>query len=192
MSRTAYGEDLSPTTIISKRQCSELFAQGLFGNYVRQWSNLQDVKYSGYKGLLVFRTRASGGGGRTIYDLTVESAKDVSFDPQVNYFNEQLNDQHKHVTFQGEIYRSIRGLELRYSMVNLPMRDALKDHPQHAHGLLPLLLLKQFCCPSGYDCIMELLDVYPDHVIEFTCFDTPCGALADRGWSTIIWEVRSY
>ncbi len=139
------GEDLNRPSITSKRQCSELFARGAFGNYVRQWTSFQAVKDSGYRGLLVFRTRASAGGGRTIYNLTVESAPKIPFDSQVNYFNEQLNDQHKHVTLQGEIYRGFRGLEFRYSMVNLPMRDALKDYAQHAYGLLPLLFLKYFC-----------------------------------------------
>lgn len=175
--------------ITDKTQCSELFARGFFGNYVRQWSTLQEVKDDGYNGVLVFRTRAGGGGGKTIYDLTVDAAAEVPFDPRINYFNEQLNDQHKHVTIQGEICRTHRGLEFQYSMVNLPMRSAMEGHAKHTHGLTALILIKHFCCPSGHDCLMDLMDEYPDHVIEFTCFDIPCGA---RKWLTIIWEVRSY
>jgi hypothetical protein len=175
--------------ITDKRQASKLFAQGSFGNYVQQWDNLDEVKASGYKGLLVLRTRDSGGGGRAIYDLTVEAAEEEDFDYRVNYFNEQLNDQHKHVTIQGEVCRSVRGLEFRYCMLNLPMRPAMEGHSKHASGFAALDLLQRYCCPRGYDCIMELLDLYPDHVLEFTVFDVPCGAL---GWNTIVWEVRNY
>lgn len=176
--------------ILNKRQASELFGSGAFGNYVRQWDNVDQVRASGYEGMLVLRTRAAGGGGGpAVYDLSVEDAAKQPFDPAINYFNEQLNDQHKHVTIQGELCRGTRGLEFRYCMLNLPMRPAIEGHSQHTYGVHALFLLQTFCCGRGYDCIMDLLDAYPDHVIEFTVFDIPCGAL---DWQTIIWEVRRY
>jgi hypothetical protein len=174
--------------IRNKNEASALFAAGVFGNYVQQWESLQEVVDSGYTGLLVFRSRGAGG-GKVVYDLTVEAAAEVPFTPGLNYFNEQLNDQHKHVTFQGEIFRHTRGLELRFSLLNLPMREAMENHSRHAHGLRALMMMQHFCCAPGYEKIMELLDEYDGHVAEFTVFDIPCGALQ---WRTIVWEVRNY
>lgn len=176
--------------ILDKRDSSERFARGCFGNFVLQWDSPADLVASGYNGLVVYRTRSpSGGGGQTVYDLSVDQAQCLQFDPMVNYFNEQLNDQHKHVLFQGEICRGIGGLDLHYSMTNQPMKEGLRDAPQNAHGLKALFFLRHFCCVRGLDCIQELMGEYPDHVIEFTVFDEPCGAL---GWRTIVWEVRRY
>ena len=102
------GQGMTRDPIRFKRQASELFARGAFGNYIQQWDSIEEVEDSGYEGLLVFRTRKAAGGGRTVYDLTIEEAAKQKFDPRVNYFNEQLNDQHKHVTMQGELWQGFR------------------------------------------------------------------------------------
>lgn len=177
--------------IRNKRESSEMFGRGLFGNYCRQWSDIDSVRASGYDGLLVLRTRSGlGGGGRTVYNLTVDEASRILFDPSVNYFNEQMNHPSRRVVINGETCRTWRGLELRYNTVDLPMRDALA-HPGclNVHGLSALETLRNLCCSRGFDCIMELLDEYDGHVVEFTAFDKAVGALK---WRTIIWEVRSY
>jgi hypothetical protein len=192
--------------IKNKHQASKLFGQGSFGNYCRQWENAQDVIDSGYKGLLVLRTRGSGGGGDTIYDLTVDQASNivkhgykkltdsiadlnrVPFQHGVNYFNEQLNDDYKRVIIQGEICRLSVGLVFKYSTVNTKMKPAMQKYSREARGVKAFSLLS-LCCADGYECIMDLLTEYPDHVIEFTVFNRACGV---RGWRTIVWEVRSY
>jgi hypothetical protein len=170
----------------NKKESKRLFGLGFFGNSVRQWDSIQEAEESGYKGLLVLRSLQTG--GRVIYHLTMAEAKKIEFVPGLNYFNEQLNGPDKRVTFQGEVCRSHRGLELRYSTENLPMRDAMED-ARHACGLQALLLMQHFCCPPGYTKIMDLLDEYDGHVVEFTVFDVPCGELKRN---TIIWEVRDY
>ena len=38
--------------------------------------------------------------------------------------------------------------------------------------------------------IYELLENYPDHVIEFNCFTEPWGTLP--GYNVVFWEGRSY
>ena len=188
--------------IKNKHQASKLFGQGSFGNYCKQWENAQDVIDSGYKGLLVLRTRGSGGGGATIYDLTVDQAvrvvkngycpsigvDRVPFLHGINYFNEQLNDDYKRVVIQGEICRLPVGLVFRYSTVNTKMKPAMQKYSREVWGTKALLLL-DLCCANGHECILDLLDEYPDHVIEFTVFNRACGVLGRR---TIVWEVRSY
>lgn len=175
--------------VTDKAEASQLFKQGSFGNYVQQWNTAEEAKASGYTGLLVLRYSGRGGGGKVLYDLSVEDAIKLSADPKTSYFNEQLNDKHKRVTIQGEVMRDVGGLYLMYSCENMPMRPAMADHARHARGIVALELIRHFCCPRGYECITELLEEYPGHVIEFTCFDRSCGAL---GWNTIVWEVRAY
>jgi hypothetical protein len=176
--------------IANKKQCSAMFASGCFGNHLRQWPDIESVLKSGYSGKLMLRSMGVGG-GRVISNLSVEEASGIrGFVPGLNYFSEQLNDPDEYtVILQGEVFRSYRGLDLTYTKVNAPMREALSKRTDYAHGLTALMMLRNYCCPRGLDCIQELLDIYEDHVIEFTCVDKPFGSL---GWSTIIWEVRSY
>lgn len=57
-------------------------------------------------------------------------------------------------------------------------------------GLLARSLLRHYCDPASVDCIYELLDLYPDHAIEFSAFRVPVGTVPHR--NTVIWEVRDY
>ncbi len=69
------------------------------------------------------------------------------------------------------------------------MRPAMKN-PDIATGLKAKIVLEQYLNPSDYDCIMELLDIYQDHIIEFSIFEKFVGNISHR--NTIIWEVRNY
>jgi hypothetical protein len=94
----------------------------------------------------------------------------------------------KHI-LNGEIQRNEHGLDLIYGIKPVVMREALQT-PLYVTGLKTKIVLEQYCNPKSYDMIMELLDNYPDHVIEFTVFDKDVGVML--GHNTIIWEVRKY
>jgi len=85
--------------------------------------------------------------------------------------------------------RNYYGLELTYKIGNMWMRPALKNFDR-AIGLKAKIILEQYLNFSDYDCVMDLLDLYPDHIIEFTVFDSCIGNISNR--NTIIWEVRKY
>lgn len=44
--------------------------------------------------------------------------------------------------------------------------------------------------PSSQQDLDDLLDLYPDATIEFTCYDIDLGVIPNR--NTIFWEVRNY
>ena len=80
-------------------------------------------------------------------------------------------------------------LSMTYTDVRLPMRSALAQRTLHADGLMALGLLKCYLDDPSYDNMMNLLDEYPDHVVEFTAFSRGMGVL---GWASCVWEVRRY
>lgn len=87
-----------------------------------------------------------------------------------------------------ELMRSHEGLNLRYKVGNMIMRQAM-NAPDRAIGLRAKMILQCYLDATSYDTLMDLLDLYPDHVIEFSVFDKAMGIFERR---TIIWEVRKY
>jgi hypothetical protein len=70
----------------------------------------------------------------------------------------------------------------------LRMRDVLPQARQYT-GLRAKMLLERYLDPSSLECVEDLLNEWPDHVIEFTAFDRTLGTLRRN---TVIWEVRLY
>lgn len=183
--------------IRNKDQSTAMFGRGTFGNHLRQWNTVREVRQDGFKGLLMLRFRTSC--GPVAKDLTVKQAGRVyrerladGWRAEDMYFNEVLENQDALVTIQGELQRTHAGLYLLYSQAPMRMREALATDPHHVFGLTADHLLRRYCDPSSFDDLMELLDDYPDHVIEFTTCRCPVGSLVERGRNTIIWEVRLF
>jgi hypothetical protein len=91
---------------------------------------------------------------------------------------------------QGEVQQSIAHLDLYYSTVAKPMRDALKKEAHQASGVAALVLLKGSLNARSYEWLMYLLEAYPDHVVEFSAFSVEWGTVP--GYNTCYWEVRKY
>jgi hypothetical protein len=91
--------------------------------------------------------------------------------------------------FQGEIAHGEWLYDLTYSLVNAPMREALKQQTLYAQGLKAKLLMEHYLDPGDLDWLLELLEIYDGHVIEFSHFAVPCGTLNRR---MVIWECRAY
>jgi hypothetical protein len=97
---------------------------------------------------------------------------------------------HGRGTIQGEVQQTERGLSLLAFSADITMRDAMARHGVELHGILAVHLLKMNMCPKSYDWLQFLLDAYPLHAVEFTCFDCNWGTLP--GFNTVFWEVRLY
>lgn len=91
---------------------------------------------------------------------------------------------------QGEVFRDTFGLRLYYSTVKKPMRDALRKYSADVSGIMAVSLLRWAMDPSSYDWFQELLDLYPNHVVEFSSYAKCWGTVANC--NTIIWECRLY
>lgn len=161
--------------------------EGLFGNAPRQWQTLkQAVDAVGWYTHLVARPRVRG--GKCWYDYSAGSLIEKhDFRMQDFYFNIPIDPTT--VLLNAEVMNGPRGPHMFYSTVPMHMRPALSYHGYHASGLKALSIMRHYCCARGYESITDLLDMYPDHVIEFTCMSKGYGTL---GWNTVVWEVRNY
>lgn len=186
---------MNPVT--SKRQFYDLWNQGLFGNKPRTWHTLAEFQKSGFKGAVALRYCGSGSGAPFIPDLNSDSlvrelAKLKSGGWNISDFHiaEQLSPSITHYLINGEVARTDRGLALYHSLENKLMRDALRSSGQQVFGLQALMILQRVLLPSDYEELMELLDRFPDHVVEFSGFDRFVGVIPRR--KMIVWEVRLY
>ena len=101
-------------------------------------------------------------------------------------FNQSMPDEH--LTIQGEVTRCY-GLTLRYSTVKKPMNQALEKENIEVKGLPARHLLKKHLDYLSYENLEHLMEIWQDHVVEFSAYDILVGNL---GWNTVFWEVRNY
>lgn len=170
----------------------KLYNQGLFGNKLRTWNSIDEFIESGYKGSVSIRYKGKSAGKFCYYNVTniqtiIKDILDKGGSRDLIMINESAPDEY--LTIQGEITRNEYGLYLYYSTLKGKMRDCMK-YAISSEGLKVKLLLEHYLTPSSYDDIMDLLDKYPDHTIEFSTYSKCLGDCVGR--NTIIWEVRSY
>lgn len=93
------------------------------------------------------------------------------------------------LVLQGEVMRSERGLHLRYNTApGFGMREAYPIM-QEVSGLKAKLLIERHLDANSREYLFDILDLYPDAVVEFTAYDHSVGRL---GWNTLFWEIREY
>lgn len=187
------GSGERPVVSISiESKADNIFAlqEGLFGNAPRQWQTMDEVANEFGDKPVVVRPRVAG--GRCWYEIGVmewflEYYRDDWFNPAEYYFSEPIAQDS--VTLNAEITRLFGDVFMTFATTQQHMRPALKEAAQYARGLRALTIMRHLTCDRGRQTIEELLDEYPDHVIEFTCMTEPYGTL---GWKTVVWEVRNY
>lgn len=165
-----------------------LVKTGRFGNYPCFWSTLEEVERSGFGGLVSLRSLETSNPVRLYHIPAKELRKTVEALPaEVRAagltFSEAPPDHLR--TIQGEY----DGHNLFYSFDPSPMRIALEKDGRQADGLTAKMLMRQHLDPGDVEWIEELLEDFPNHVVEFSGFRVRCGQLKRR---TIIWEVRLY
>ena len=157
-----------------------------FGNKLRSWACFEDI--APYNGLVTMR-HVEPNSKLTKYEIPVTKIKTVAVDVLSNYrFNESAPD--KYLLAQGEICYNHKGWNLFWSTEKTQMRNALLNFARTSTGVVARETLKHYCCPGSFSDIEALVELYPDHVIEFGCYARPLGNIAHR--NTIIWEVRKY
>jgi hypothetical protein len=102
-------------------------------------------------------------------------------------FSDMQRDEY--IVLQGEAQRDHRGLCLFVSQDKLPMRQALLSAKQYFSPRAERVL-EWACDAASVDCIRDLLDQYPGHVVEFSAYSRKVGVIPNR--NTLIWEVRAY
>lgn len=164
----------------SKSEMYELFQRGAFGNRPRMNTELH-----GFKGGVCVRTLRRGGPFKQCQGI--EEAIDYG-----KHLNEPFNlsELVSAAVLQGEVWRDTKGLYLRYTTIDKPMRLAFQDEELHAKGMVARSLIQCYMDASSYDDLNDLLDLYDGAVVEFSCHATDVGTCPRR--NTIFWEVRHY
>lgn len=186
--------------IKDKEYFLNLWTLGLIGNRLRAWSNVTELLNDPNPPALVNmrshdpkdpRERSS----KTVYGIRFQDVcKEVyakhcdGVDIARLYFNEPAPDEV--LKIQGYLARGAGEYILDYSTaVNVKMQQAMQ-HPKKLSGLSSVTaLLRKYMDPTSFVEVFELLDEYPDCVVEFSTYGQDCGILPGR--NTLIWEVRA-
>lgn len=185
--------------IRSKKKFYELWESGCLGNKLRTWRDPEAAKRSGVP-MVGYRYSDPKGGGAPWWG-TIENAGIVTrfneivaqgFDARYLVVCESAPDDH--ATIQGEVCRAlgIAGLSGLLGLARgMRMRDSIAaGNLTHRTGSEVAVLLSTYMdANSRYD-LEQILDLYPDAAVEFTCYTVNVGDLRNR--NTIFWEVRNY
>jgi hypothetical protein len=175
--------------VLSKTDFTQRYQALEFGNRTNTWHDRVAFE-SGANQMGSYHLRNRVAAGATYYDQSYSAVRGLWLrmsDPQDWYCSEMAPTAT--TVLQGEVMQSNRGLYLLYSTLPMPMRPALATRSAEVYGIIATSLLRTTLDPGDYDWLMELLDTYEDHVVEFSHYRVHCGVLQRR---MIVWEVRSY
>ena len=189
------GEIEKRRIIAAKKEYYSLSESNFFGNKSQTWNSIEEIINSKWKGKICIRSKKGIERARTPFALTLEETilkvqefKKEGISAEELIFNESMPDEY--LTIQGEVMRSTENYSLVYSTVKAPMNIAFQKERLFAKGLIALNLLKGNLCPSSYEGMQTIFDIFPDSVIEFSSYDINVGNIPNR--NTVIWEVRNY
>jgi len=188
-------EILSKKRIDTKKDFYLLYNKGLFGNRPLCWNTHKELLNSTWRNAVCIRSTKGTARSNTRFDVPfcelekeLEDLRNTGVKDSEMSFNQSMpNDK---IIIQAEIKRTQFGLYLLYSTIKKPMNLAFKEEIKHAFGLEALLILQTHLFPQSYSDIMNLLEMFPESVIEFGTYSIHVGDLPGR--NTIIWEVRNY
>lgn len=181
--------------ILRKTENITLVRQGAYGCHWPVWSSVEAWQAAGSPGPVVIRYAAGGAGsGPCLYGIQpadvpqeIDKLKEQGWRQDRIYLN--LEMPLEGLLLQGEYYNTAPPDDvLLFSRARLHMRPALLQGSTTG-GLQARLLLRSAMAPSSYEDFTLLCSWYPDHVIEFTCWEN---CLFGPNRNTMIWEIRKY
>lgn len=178
--------------IRSKAEFFHSWQAGVLGNRTNLWERPEDAYASGASKIGFRQIGMSGGGAweKVPREQVFATAARWSSEGRRFMMDDGCPDDKR--ILQGEVGRTYRGLEGWLDTTNqLPMRQAAAaGHMQVYGGAVTLSLIQQFMDPSSQDDLWDLLDLFPDATVEFSCFSVDVGVFPNR--NTLFWEVRNY
>lgn len=181
--------------VLTKADFVRRYAAGEFGNAAPTWDDWQSwVKDHGERHGHYFHIRNRVAGGMTWYNVPYYRLGEAWGSACALYSTELLYISAMAPTdltlLQGEVQEGLWGLDLYYTKVQKPMRDALREWSCQVSGATSDYLLRKYLCPNSYEWLRCLLEGYPGHVVEFSAYDQEWGTVP--GYNTVFWEVRLY
>jgi hypothetical protein len=176
--------------VLSKRDFCNRFKTGEFGNRGPNWWSLDEFKLSlNTEGLFHLRNRVPG--GTTYYDLQYGQLIELwQTMPNRDIFYAAAMAPTANTIIQGEVMEGPWGLNLTWTTIRKPMREALQHLSNFNTGLLAKYLLQKSMNDLSWQWLQHLLESYPDHVIEFSVYEHCWGTVS--GYNTVFWEIRKY
>lgn len=176
------------------------YLAGEFGNRAPSWETVEDYLRDDYVGPVHLRNRVAG--GPTFYDVPNQGAirqvhtQALMAGAEPGSFYVSAMAPTEKTAIQGEVMQSEpdgerSGLELYYTRVKKPMREALREEADRVWGVTSSGLLRAYMDVNSYEWLQTLIDRYPGHVIEFSTYWTKWGSLFPH-YNTVFWEVRLY
>ena len=196
--------------IRDKTEFYDMSQRMLLGNRLESWTSAECVRryWAGELAEIVGVRRIQGGfvKGKSHLVCREEAFELASSDGNQCLVRFDSSAPHGHLTFQGEVAATERGLDLRYSYLQMHQQRLWESDQrgavQYATGLRASALLQKYMDASSWEMLNEILScqlgdgnsygneeinfVYP--TVEFSCFDIPVGVL---GCNTLFWEART-
>ena len=181
--------------IRSKRQFFELWRAGCLGNRPRLFTTFEEAAQSGAAEIGFREIGRAGGGAWEKVPMSRLGETHMRWTSAGRKFIMDDGVPNDRTTMQGELCRTERGLYgffvVSPSRGLPPMRETMaRGLHRSYYGAAVQYILGKYLDPSSQDDVRDLLDLYPDAVIELAAFDVNVGNLPGR--NTVIWEVRNY
>jgi hypothetical protein len=189
-----------PPPVLTKKGFVTRYSTGEFGNasptwntpdLLLDWGAIKLGESSDDTTLGLFHLRNRQTAGQTYYNIGWADCVGRWFS-QANrkeWYASQMAPTERTI-LQGEVQQGTNGLELFYTTVAKPMRDALRERSEQVYGITAVSLLRRYLCPNSYEWLQVLLDRYPFHVVEFSSYSCNWGTIP--GYNTVFWEIRKY
>ena len=181
--------------ISSKGQNYQCYLNGEYGNKIKTWNNLEELRLDKPRELICVRYKSTNANFKK-FNITfsdaikwVEECVGRGAQRELFTFNESCIDDK--LTIQGEyIVAPLTGHSLIYSTQKVPMSLALEREKISVEGIRALHTLQRHMNPNSFDDFQIILERFPGHAIEFSCYSCFVGMSPRR--NTLFWEVRFY
>lgn len=179
------------TAVTTKRRMYDLLARGAFGHTLPSVETVEEAeRFVAGGGAFAVRSKAAGGPCK--YGLNGSDAVRLAASLPAGSWNlsPMLSDPHR--VCYGHLYERPGGWHLHYTEAKKPSRLSFSQdgcEQLWLTGLSARLYLRRLMDQRGWDTLTDLVDLYPDHVIEFTVMDSAHAAWGPS--NTIFWEVRT-
>jgi len=182
-------------TIPNKDEYYAHYEACTLGNKPLTWYSLEEIKKSGWTGRVCMRSKVGISRKKVEYDIPLKKVhkrinawKKAGIPENEIAYNQSMPNHH--LSLQGEVMKTQKGLYLICTTIKEPMLKAFEKERINLEGLNATRTLKGHLWPSSHSDLIALMDMFPESVVEFSAYTVPVGNI--QGRNTIIWEVRNY
>ncbi len=181
--------------ITSKAQMYAMLQSGAFGNTMPQWFNI-DQWESEAKPYDFWGVRSLTPGGPCRLYCPIAEVRSTIQTPEfikAGYNLSMMIDAIVGIRLWAEVVDTTSGLivyGIEYPPKGGSWRELMPTQAKTWSGVAAMMILRKHLNETSFDDLMELRDLYPNHVYEFSATDQCIGRIPHR--NICMWEVRNY